>query len=181
MRVTDGSDQLDPLLRRAEVLFLAGRDLWDVGVCVDYLLNATTAAQLPSRIRHTLEVGAIVTYCRPFNGRSGRTITVAADLPRDLLDFHHEIMKRRNVVYAHTDYTEHRRARNFRSRAEALELLRNFDTGVVHEEWDSLTDNGLTCLRLLAAHHHHRVADELDRLKARFDSQELHRARLVGD
>jgi hypothetical protein len=162
-QASDGSKELDSFLRRTEVLFLAGRDFWDVGLCVDYLLDSD-GSQLPPRIRHTVEVGTIITYCRPFTGKPGRTITVATDLTDELRDFHAEVMTRRHKVYAHTDYTEHRVARTFRSRAEGLALLRNLADGTVREEWDSLTDNGLTSLRELATHHHHKITAELDEL-----------------
>jgi hypothetical protein len=159
----------DRLLRRAEVLFLAGRDLWDVGLLVDYLVGAIVSCQPSDRVQHTLEVGTIVTYCRPFTGRRGRTITMATDLSPELSVFHRELIKRRNTVYAHTDHTDHRMARTFRSPEEGFELLRNFETGVVHEEWDSLSDNGFISLRELAAHHHGKVVSELDRLRAKFE------------
>lgn len=164
----DPSGDLDPLLRRAEALFLAGRDFWDVGVVVDHLRDAALSDALPPQIRHTLEVGMIVTYCRPFSGSSSQTISQSADLSPELSDFHKELIRRRHTVYAHTDHTNYRRARNFRSREEAIALLKDFEEGVVHEEWDSLTDDGLSCLRELATHHHQKVSAELDRLRARY-------------
>ncbi|HET9731046.1 MAG TPA: hypothetical protein VFP54_00070 [Acidimicrobiales bacterium] len=89
--VSDEGSQLEGAVRRAEFLFLAGRDFWDVGVGVDYLLDTSHSPGLPVRVRKVLEEGLLVTYCRPFSGRSGRTIGPDPDLNRDLRQFHDDI------------------------------------------------------------------------------------------
>jgi len=117
-----------------------------------------------------LEVGTLVTYCRPFSGGSGRTISPAPDLPPQLREFHDDIVRRRNTVYAHSDQTDHRALTNFRGR-DGLVALADPDTDIddlmVHEEWDDLTEKGLKWLRELARIHHSRARSELDRLRTR--------------
>lgn len=154
------------LVRRAEFLFLAGRDFWDVGIGVDYLTKDSHAAALPGRVRKVLEEGLLIAYCRPFSGKSGRTVSPAPDLSEQLRQFHDGILIRRNQAYAHTDDSVHRLVKDLRS-SEAESILQSFETAEVSEEWDSLTDHGFYWLRELARIHHRRVDDELARLRGR--------------
>lgn len=159
----------EALTRRAEFLYLASRDFWDVGICVDFLLDgANLVAQLSPRVRQTLEAGMLVTYARPFSGRSGRTITPARDLGQDLQDFHGDIIRRRNQVYAHTDHTDIRQIIDFRADDGLDAVLRDADgSTIIREQWDSLTENGLTCLRELARIHYGQCRSELGGLRDR--------------
>jgi len=169
--VSDRQVDIEQLLRRAEFLFLAGRDFWDVGIGVDYLIENHHADSLPPRVRTTFETGLLILYCRPFSGSGGRGIGPAPKLSNELRTFHDDIMSRRNKVYAHADHTDHRRVRDFRS-PTGIEVLRNFENAQVHEEWDSLTERGLTVLRELASVHHRRVTAEMGRIRARLPRTE---------
>ena len=159
----------EALTRRAECLYLARRDFWDVGICVDFLLDdADLVAQLSPRVRQTLETGMLVTYARPFRGRSGRAISPARDLSQELHEFHEDIIARRNQVYAHTDHTDIRQIIDFRADDGLDAVLRVADgSTIIREQWDSLTENGLTCLRELARIHYDQCRSELDRLRDR--------------
>ena len=108
----------------------------------------------------------MILYCRPFSGSGGRGISPDPSLSKQLRAFHDDIMTRRNKVYAHADHTDYRRVRDLRS-PTGIDVLRNFESANVHEEWDSLTDRGLTFLRELATAHHRRVTDEMNRIRAR--------------
>jgi hypothetical protein len=167
--VDSPSSKREALTRRAEFLYLASRDFWDVGLCVDLLLDdAALVAQLPPRVRQTLEAGMLVTYARPFSGRSGRTISSAGNLSQELREFHEDIISRRNRVYAHTDHTDIRQIIDFRADDGLDAVLRDADGSTIfREQWDSLTEKGLTCLRELARIHYGRCRSELDRLRDR--------------
>lgn len=158
-----GSTNPDRLMKRAEFLFLSSRDFWDVGICVDSLLGAPKPFAESKRVRLTLETGMLVTYARPFSGR-GRTIHVSHDLSSDLRTFHDDIMRRRNQVYAHTDHTDRRQILEFRREELGKALERLLAATPVSEQWDSLTDAGLTALRELAAVHYRQCTNELRRL-----------------
>lgn len=161
------------LLRRAEFLHLACRDLWDVGICVDYSLDvASSAVQLDPRVRLVLETGILTTYARSFSGASGRTISPASKLSQELKDFHEGIILRRNKVYAHTDHTEHRQILDLRSSDAVAAFVTGNDDTSVREEWDSLSDSGLLCLGQLARIHYTQSHAELDRLRVRLGSTE---------
>ena len=61
VRVDSLPSKREALTRRAECLYLASRDFWDVGICVDFLLDdADLVAQLSPRVRQTLETGMLV-------------------------------------------------------------------------------------------------------------------------
>jgi hypothetical protein len=163
-------DSTEGLKRRAEFLFLVCRDFWDVAMCVDHLLDPSgPAAHLDPRVRQVLEAGTLVTYCRPFSGGSGRTISPAPDLSAELRSFHDDIVQRRNTVYAHSDHTDHRTIQTLRARGLDLLADPNINIGdlVVREGWDSLTEKGLACLRELSRIHYARTGAELDRLRSR--------------
>ncbi len=161
------------ILRRAEFLYLALRDLWDVGICVDFLLDgAGSVTQLDVRVRQTLETGMLVTYARPFTGKRGRTISRAPDLNDELREFHNDIVARRNKVYAHTDHTEIRQIIDFRAPEGPSVLLSDDGSTVIREQWDSLTENGLSCLRELAHIHYDRSLSELHQLRVRLGAVE---------
>jgi hypothetical protein len=153
------------LLRRAEFLHLACRDLWDVGICVDYLLD-TGSAVLNSRVRLVLESGMLVTYVRCFSGKSGQIISPTSDLSPQLRSLHEHIILRRNKVYAHTDHTEYRQITDFRSDCAAAVFMAGDDASTVREEWDYLSDEGLFSLGQLARVHYTQSHSELDRLRA---------------
>lgn len=163
---------VDPLaeamLRRAEVLSLALRDFWDVGICADYLLDAGNAAhQLKSRVRIALETGMLVTYARPFSGKSGRTISPASDLSPILRGLHDDIILRRNKVYAHTDYTDFRQIVNLRSDGAISAFIADDDETLNREVWDYLSDEGLLHLGKLSQIHYTQSHAELDQLRER--------------
>jgi hypothetical protein len=166
-----GSDE--QLLRRAEVLHLASRDLWDVGICVDHLLAAAgTPFQLHPRVRRTLESGILVTYARPFSGPSSRTIRRGRGLSLELQKFHDEIIDRRNKVYAHTDHTDIRLILNLRTDDAVAAFSAGNDETVLREEADTLTEKGLAWLRELARIHYTECHAEVDRLRVRLGSPE---------
>jgi hypothetical protein len=153
-------------LRRAEVLSLALRDFWDVGLCVDYLLDASNVAhQLNSRVRNVLETGMLVTYARPFNGKSGRTISPASDLSPILRGLHDDIILRRNKVYAHTDYTDFRQIVNLRSDGAISAFIAGDDETLNSEVWDYLSDEGLLHLGKLCQIHYTQSHAEHDQLR----------------
>jgi hypothetical protein len=159
------------IVRRAEALHLACRDLLDVGICAGFLLDAVdTAPQLDPRVRHVLETGMLVSYARPFTGSGGRPIRPAHDLSQELRNFHNDIMTRRNKVYAHTDHTEMRQIRDLRLSDAAARLTASNDQTIVHEQWDSLSDAGLECVGVLARIHYTESHAELDRLRIRLAS-----------
>ena len=164
--VSDRAIDPDQPLRRAEFLFLAGRDFWDVGIGVDHLIENPQPDGLATRVRIIFETGLLMLYCRPFSGSGNRQISRDPELSNELRTFHDDVMNRRNKVYAHTDHTDHRLIRDFRS-ATGLEVLHNFENSQVREEWDSLTDQGLMSLRELASIHHRRVTGEMERIRAR--------------
>ena len=85
----------------------------------------------------------LVTYVRPFSGRSGRTISPAGELSRELREIHEDIMSRRHRVYAHTDHTDIRQIIDIRAEDGLAAVLRDTDGSAnVREQWDSLTENG---------------------------------------
>jgi hypothetical protein len=160
-------------LRRAEFLHLACRDFWDVGICVDYLLDAASSAtQLDARVRLVLETGMLITYARPFSGGSGRTISAASELSQALKEFHEDILHRRNKVYAHTDHTDIRQILDLRSNDAVAALVAGNDDTPVREEWDSLSDDGLYYLGQLSRIHYTQTHAEVDRLRVRLGSTE---------
>ncbi len=152
------------VLRRAEFLHLACRDFWDVGICVDYLLE-TAAAALDPRVRLALETGMLVTYARNFSGKKGRTVVPAEDLSPRLRALHEDIVVRRNKVYAHTDHTSFRQITDFRVESAASAFGTGDDATSVREEWDYLSDDGLSYLGQLARAHYTMCHSEVDRLR----------------
>jgi len=48
LEVGDSAVDMEQLLRRAEFLFLAGRDFWDVGIGIDYLIGDLTPIAYPT-------------------------------------------------------------------------------------------------------------------------------------
>ena len=162
------------MLRRAEALILASRDLLDVAICADQLLVvAGTASQLHPRVRRVLETGILVTYARPFSGHSSRTIRPARGLSPELRKFHDEIIGRRNKVYAHTDHTDIRLIVNLRSTDAVDAFAAGDDETMIREEADVLTEKGLTWLRELAQIHYTACHAEVDRLRVRLGSPEV--------
>ena len=156
------------MLRRAEVLTLALRDFWDVGICVDYLLDVHTTTHQPDpRVRNVLETGMLVTYARPFSGRSGRTVDPAGELSPILRGLHEDIILRRNKVYAHTDYTDFRQIMTLRSDDAIQDFIVGDDETLNREERDYLSDEGLLLLGELSRIHYTRTHAEVDRLRER--------------
>ncbi len=159
------------MLRRAEALNLASRDLWDVGICVDRLrATVGTPFQPDTRVQRVLETGVLVTYARAFSGKPSRTIQVSSGLSPDLRKFHNEIIGRRNKVYAHTDDTDIRVIVNLRTSDAVAAFVAGNDATMIREESDVLTDKGLVMLRELAQIHYTETHAEVDRLRVQLGS-----------
>lgn len=161
------------LRARLHALLLGVADMDDVGETASYLLGDHPEArghdgEMPWRARRTLEAGMVVTYARPFAHTRGGGLPKLgrrSNLPTALLATHDELLRRRNVVYAHTDATPLRQILDVVD-AGGLETWLN-DPARFSEQWVPPTREILADVVTLAAMHRDGFLREADAVRVR--------------